>query len=253
MLLIGIGYKARQGKNFVANYWKEAHPEIKFYAFADALKEYCRDNHEALAARYYREHQLHPMRHPLQWKEDPVYGCVTILQWYGCKKRETDPNYWVEVISQKIRDEQPEIAVVTDVRFPNEADWIKLSGGYLVEVIRKNQDGTRYLASDRDPNHVSETALDDFNFDYTIIAKSGDLAALKSKAIGVLDNILIEYESLYLEKYKTTITLSPDILSDNSPISQSTSCPLNCSDSNTTEVEYVSDIAFDDIFTSNAE
>ena len=99
MLIIGIGYKARQGKNFVANYWKEAHPEIKFYAFADALKEYCRNNHESLAQRYYREHQLHPMRHPLQWKEDPVYGCVTILQWYGCKKRETDPNYWVEVIS----------------------------------------------------------------------------------------------------------------------------------------------------------
>jgi hypothetical protein len=232
MLIIGIGYKARQGKNFVANYWKEAHPEIKFYAFADALKEYCRNNHESLAQRYYREHQLHPMRHPLQWKEDPVYGCVTILQWYGCKKRETDPNYWVEVISQKIRDEQPEIAVVTDVRFPNEADWIKLSGGYLVEVIRKNLDGTRYLASDRDPNHVSETALDDFNFDYTIIAKSGDLDALKSKALGVLASVLKNHAAVS---------------------SSDSSNPVNCTDSGVTEVEYVSDIAFDDIFTSNAE
>jgi|GEM_PF-2190624 hypothetical protein len=73
--------------------------------------------------------------------------------------------------------------------------------------------------------------------------------------IGLLGEEVEQYKAAteYLEKYKTTITLSPDILSDNSPISQSTSCPLNCSDSNTTEVEYVSDIAFDDIFTSNAE
>jgi hypothetical protein len=233
MLIIGIGYKARQGKNFVANYWKEAHPEIKFYAFADALKEYCRDNHDALAARYYRENQLHPMRHPLQWKTDVIYGCTTILQWYGTDVvRKTDPNHWVEVISQKIRDENPEIAVITDVRFPNEADWIRLSGGYLVEVIRKNADGSQYIDPSRPAGHPSEVALSDYDWNFTIIAKSGDLDALKSKALGVLACVLKDHAAI---------------------TSSDSNNPLNCTDSNITEVEYVSDIAFDDIFTSNAE
>jgi hypothetical protein len=79
---------------------------------------------------------------------------------------------------------------------------------------------------------VSETALDDFNFDYTIIAKSGDLDALKSKALGVLASVLKNHAAVS---------------------SSDSSNPVNCTDSGVTEVEYVSDIAFDDIFTSNAE
>ena len=195
MILIGLGAKARQGKNFVCNYWLEAVPELKVYAFADALKEYCRDHHDELVAQYYRVHQLSMAVHPIsevigQPKDDPIYGYTKVLQWFGTWKRSEDPNYWVDIVAAKLNEGQPDIAAITDVRFLNEAQFIKDNGGYVVEVIRRNEDGSRYLDPNRDPKHISETALDDYTFDYSIIARSGDLESLKSKALGVLSNII---------------------------------------------------------------
>jgi hypothetical protein len=50
---------------------------------------------------------------------------------------------------------------VSDVRFPNEADMITNMGGIMVRI-----DGSRTGPGNRDPNHISETALDDYEFDY---------------------------------------------------------------------------------------
>jgi hypothetical protein len=51
--------------------------------------------------------------------------------------------------------------IVTDVRFPNEADAIKARGGLLVRVTRKGHEFTG--------KHPSEIALDDYdNFNITI-------------------------------------------------------------------------------------
>lgn len=56
--------------------------------------------------------------------------------------------------------------IVTDVRFPNEAQAIKDNKGY---IIRINKPGLRGVN-----NHVSETALDDWDFDL-VIENKGDL------------------------------------------------------------------------------
>lgn len=191
MILIGLGNKARQGKNFVANYMREAFPSLQEYAFANELKKYCLENHDKLVDEFYRVNSMHPMKNLLYWKDDPIYGCTTILQWYGTYKRQENPDFWIKLVAEKLNREKPDVAVITDVRFPNEADFVKFENGFLVQVIRFKEDGTQFLDPGRDPNHISETALDDYmGWDYIIRVKDGDLDALKHKSLGVLSNIL---------------------------------------------------------------
>lgn len=191
MILIGLGNKARQGKDFVAKYMQEVDPEIKLYSFAKILKEYCRDNHDELLYKWQLAHQTKET--PVH-KADPIYGCSAILQWYGTDiMRKKEPNHWVDALTNRLNADAPEIAIVTDVRFPNEAEFIKENDGTLVQVIRRNEDGSQWLDSGRDPKHSSETALDDYyGWDYILTCKSGDLDGLRVKAIGVLKNILNE-------------------------------------------------------------
>jgi hypothetical protein len=204
MLIIGLGYKARQGKNDVAKYMKEyACPEVgikmsfdgkevvctkipdrvKIYAFADELKLYCREHHNELVSQWQLAHQT--KRYPSK-KEDPIYGYASILQWYGTDVvRKATPNYWVETLAKRIEADEPEVAIVTDVRYPNEAEYIKKAGGFMVEVVRLDERGNQYQDPGRDLKHISETALDGYEFDFVITAKSGDLAMLRKKSIGV--------------------------------------------------------------------
>jgi len=190
MLLIGLGYKARQGKNFVANYmqqyWiKDPGCTVKLYAFADELKLYCKEHHNELVPKWQLANQT--KQYPTR-KEDPIYGCTPILQWYGTDvARKADPDTWVKALNARISRENPEIAIVTDVRFPNEAAYIKQNGGFMVEV-RRYKDGIQFIDAGRDPKHVSETALDGYEgWDYAIECQDGNLTDLKSKSIGVLN------------------------------------------------------------------
>lgn len=195
MILIGLGSKARQGKNYVGNYMKEAVPEIQFYSFADELKRYCKEHHDELVPQWQLANQTKILPSP---KEDPIYGYTTILQWFGTEVvRKNNPNQWVDILADKIEKENPEIAIVTDVRFPNEAAWVKNHDGYLVEVIRLNEDGTRYYDPNRDKNHASETSLDEYDgWDFIILCKSGDLKSLKYKSLGVIKAIINQHNSI---------------------------------------------------------
>lgn len=192
MILIGLGAKARQGKTYVANYMKEAIPEIECYAFADELKKYCRDHHNELESQWQLAHQWNKADR-LTWKDDPIYGCTPILQWFGTDvMRKKNPDYWIRIVEKRLDEEgQSAIAIITDVRFPNEADFVKESGGYLVEVIRVNEDGSRYYDPGRDPHHLSEIALDEYSkWDFVVRCKSGDLDSLRIKSLGVLRAII---------------------------------------------------------------
>lgn len=60
--------------------------------------------------------------------------------------------------------------IITDVRFPNEADAIKERGGIIIRVNRKHGYNTPDGKWKEMPinYHASETALDNYNFDYIL-------------------------------------------------------------------------------------
>lgn len=79
---------------------------------------------------------------------------------------------WVDnLIDRLIMDNEPH--VVTDVRFPNEAQAIRRDGGKLVRVVRPGVPS--------DDRHVSETALDDYRVDY-VATNGGSLDDLRNVA-----------------------------------------------------------------------
>jgi regulator of RNase E activity RraB len=65
---------------------------------------------------------------------------------------------------------------------------VKDRKGHTVKVSRKG-----YIDLSRDPNHISEIALDNFKFDYEISVEEGDLKTLREDAIFVFDAILQSY------------------------------------------------------------
>lgn len=173
-LYIGLGHRARQGKNVVASELQRlAGDKLKQYALADELKRYCKENHDQLV----KEHNLDITSH----KDDPIYGYVKVLQFVGTDLfRKQDPDHWVKALDSRIKAEKPEIALITDVRFPNEANYIHGNNGAVVKVVRIKADGTPYVSPDRDPNHPSETALDDYtDWDFVILGADGELEALR--------------------------------------------------------------------------
>src|SRR5687768_4004777 len=115
-LVIGLGHKARQGKDEVASYLVRAYGQrldIRRYAFADALKAHCR-----VAFR-------------MTEKDAPL------LQMVGTDLyRRADPDIWVRALYWQLREDAPEVAIITDMRFPNEAGFVKQVGGITVCVSR---------------------------------------------------------------------------------------------------------------------
>lgn len=150
--------------------------KVKEYALADELKKYCKENHDSLVAEYNLDTTAH--------KDDPIYGYTAVLQFVGTDLiRKKDPDYWVKLLDKRIEQEHPEIALVTDVRFQNEAEWVHSKNGALVKVVRIKSDGTPYISPDRDPNHPSEAALDSYkDWDFIILGADGEVEALKEVA-----------------------------------------------------------------------
>ncbi|TGE29803.1 deoxynucleotide monophosphate kinase family protein [Hymenobacter metallicola] len=73
--------------------------------------------------------------------------------------------------------EEDQKYIITDCRFPNEAEAIRARGGLLLRIegdpLKQQGDGTR------DDSHPSETALDDYPYFDAIIDNSGTLDQLK--------------------------------------------------------------------------
>lgn len=201
-LIIGISGKAEHGKDTLAD---AINGELFQFArltrrnFADSLKE---DAYEFL---------VHNLRHEgawlYRWLEDSLDGPMTpldfinsikhipqvrsFLQHYGQAQRAGNPDYWIHRLMEWLKmhkaamarltyQTQPPIhyngLIISDVRYPNEAEHIRALGGMVLRVERFNEDGTPYenRLSPEARAHDSETALDDYpHFAYHIRNVSG--------------------------------------------------------------------------------
>ncbi|MGW2863105.1 deoxynucleotide monophosphate kinase family protein [Streptomyces sp. NPDC001205] len=88
------------------------------------------------------------------------------------------PDVWVNALFQDEQDWDAPV-VITDVRFPNEAQAIKDRGGLVVEVRRPKQ----ILINGAD--HISENALKDWDFD-VIVLNTGTIEDLHKSATCLL-------------------------------------------------------------------
>lgn len=141
---VGIIGRARVGKD-TAGAWLVENRGYVRVGFADALKEAALrlnplvpfdDPIEPSGTAYMR---LAHMVHIVGWeraKENPEVRRT--LQEYGMSIRDIDPEFWLRTALAKVAEINAagSPVVITDVRFPNEADSLKRAGFDLVYIER---------------------------------------------------------------------------------------------------------------------
>jgi|TARA_B100000085_G_scaffold128760_1_gene117225 hypothetical protein len=141
-------------------------PFVKLYSFADHLKWICIKLFDIpYECVWGTDEQKNQIQEHLVWENMPVWSLLVdntgpmtareFMQYLGTDiMRKMYEPIWVNACIKKIQQEQSELAIIADVRFPNEAKAIEQAGGKVVRLTRKVHED----------NHSSEVALDDYPF-----------------------------------------------------------------------------------------
>jgi hypothetical protein len=113
-------------------------------------------------------------------KHRPLY------QWYGTEyRRSIDDDYWVRQLAQQIELEKPQLALIDDMRFPNEMKFVQQYG----ETVRVDRDGLP------PSTHASETALADVSDEEwsIVLENNGTLEEFLEGAVTAFDELLLNF------------------------------------------------------------
>lgn len=163
-MIIGLSGYARSGKDTVADYLVEQHG-FKKIAFAKLLKDsiYTLNPIVSSVPHSYDtviRYQDVVDRIGLDKAKEQYPEVRRLLQIFGTEvgRELLGQNIWVDTAMNLVKNSEDNW-VFTDVRFSNEFEAIKSAGG---NVWRVERDSVKPVNA-----HVSETALDDYLFDYT--------------------------------------------------------------------------------------
>lgn len=164
LIILVAGYK-RSGKDFISNYILKSFSDSKLFSFASPLKEIVADTFNiSLSDLDNFKNNRDPIRlHPSNSATVKCLGDFrTILQRLGTEamKKQFGNDIWGELFIKKISELPPSVIVVPDFRF--EREWEMLSELFDVVTIRIEDKNIKPEA------HISETALDEFDFDFRI-------------------------------------------------------------------------------------
>jgi hypothetical protein len=198
MLIVGITGRAQHGKDTLAQmlqrHLEERLLDVRIRRFAGALKrlllvvnpvitptlrygEIIAELGEEEAKLQYPE-----IRRLLQQLGTGVRDIVGEDAWIRALKRELDTRWADNPLGP------PDIIIIPDVRFPNEADWVRVArNGILVRVVRPGVEAT-------DPTHESERYVDTLKVDYEVL-NDRTLRKLNSAAkqlAGFIDRDLVD-------------------------------------------------------------
>ncbi|MFJ9616699.1 deoxynucleotide monophosphate kinase family protein [Streptomyces noursei] len=173
---IALMGRARAGKDTVAARLVEPHGYTRI-AFADPIKRMALDIDPIMVANHDWGPSVKRLSGVVEfwgWEraKDQYPGVRRILQHIGQTVRDLDPEFWIRVALREL-DSVSGPVVVTDVRYPNEAEALRARGFRLVRVIRPGQDLTN--------SHASETALDDYQPN-AVVVNAGSLSELRMRA-----------------------------------------------------------------------
>jgi hypothetical protein len=182
---VGLSGYARSGKDAAAEVlvcggWRRD-------AFADRLKTFLLAVNPLIPAHYDTPpYRLSNLVHAHGWdRAKELFPEVRVLlQRTGTEagRKVLGEDIWVDALFKDFRPKE-EALVITDVRFPNEAQRIKDAGGVMIRIRRP---GVGPAKAPSGLVHRSETALDDWPFDATI-HNDGNLTDLHARLFGVAE------------------------------------------------------------------
>jgi hypothetical protein len=169
-LLIGLTGLAGSGKDTVREILVHQH-NFDGMAFADSIRdmltalfESCGVKTEWMTERSLKEAVI------------PEFGASyrQMAQELGTGwGRAIDPDFWLKIAGAKVAmcgDYGGSGVVISDVRFPNEASWVKAQGGVIWRIIRPGVEPVRA--------HASEDLIASLPYDY-VIDNSGSIDRLQ--------------------------------------------------------------------------
>lgn len=167
-MIIGLSGYAGSGKDALASILVKNHGYTRL-AFADPIREFLYKINPIVACS--PTGYLRDLVNLVGWDAAKQEAQVRrLLQDVGVGAREMfGDDFWVKAAISKI--ETGKNYVITDVRFPNEAERIINMWGEIWRVTRPDVSSVN--------NHISETAMDSYKFD-RFINNAGDLNNLET-------------------------------------------------------------------------
>lgn len=160
MKIILISGKAQHGKDTTANILKEKleqkNNKVLITHFGDLVKFVCE--------KYFN------------WDGKKDERGRAILQRIGTNViREQNPDYWVDFVINLLSmfENEWDYVLIPDARFHNEIEKFEDKKDWDVLSVRINRLNFTSTLTQEQKNHPSETALDDYVFDYVIYAENG--------------------------------------------------------------------------------
>lgn len=162
----------RKDEQFIEYAHYNMWPYVKLYNFADSLKDMCINLFGFTYEQAYgtNDQKNQTLKH-IRWEDMPKVraskrkpvkrGKITareFMQFFGTDiMRKIHNNVWANACLNKITKEGSDLAIIADVRFPNEVEAITKAGGKVLRLERNVHEDS----------HDSETALDVDNYDHS--------------------------------------------------------------------------------------
>lgn len=146
-MILGLSGFARSGKDtfcdLAIKYYSKKNRHCKRFAFADELKK---DMDDFLIEKFKIS----------SFSEDPNEKKIIrpLLVSYGNAKREVSNGmYWIDSIRDEadLISKNGGVAIVTDVRFENELNWINSNKGSSIHITREGNQAANQEEEDNDP------------------------------------------------------------------------------------------------------
>lgn len=187
-VIIGLGSVARVGKDTAAAALVRD-MGFKRVGFADALKNLALDADPLITPAGTPTVNTSAGRGRLSWivrgssweqAKDQWPEVRMFLQKLGVAVRNNlGEDTWADVVRRQLEAEPYRDFVISDVRFPNEAQMVRDLGGVTVEIRRTGYAGI---------GHISETALADWDWDH-VIDNDSSVVELEKKIVAFVKGL----------------------------------------------------------------
>ena len=175
MKVICISAKARNGKDTIA----------------EMMKETLEDSGKSVLIAHYADLVKYIAKTFFDWDGEKDERGREILQYIGTDVvRAKIPDFWVNFIISilDLFGNNWDFVLIPDCRFKNECESL-IKHGFDTKIIRVDRPNFVSPLTKEQQNHPSETSMDGYDFDYTII-NDGDLNDLRKKVDKLMKEIL---------------------------------------------------------------
>lgn len=193
-LIIGFSGKMGTGKNYIAekllpSILNRMINNLQYYylSFGDQIKVELGSRDSSLTYDKLFVNKTKEVRQQLQ-----RYGTEEGRDKYGKDIWIRSMGLWMDIFKSRTPNKN-NVFIITDVRFKNEADWIRQQKGILIRVNgeKRNKKRIEEEGSHDNKNHSSETDLDDFSFEHVI-----------NNDVGMEDTVKAQLEEIAMYEYK---------------------------------------------------